>query len=135
MFCVMKLKLIKHWEIDIIVMPILRMEKLKLRGSQLEVAVPGASSSSSDPKVKALSCLPHGGHVQVCFITKASALSKCSLGLLDPNQHALREHKPCFAGVYYFKWTLMGQGKAYMDKCTNSSNRTKNIGLNEETNE
>ena len=29
----------------------------------------------------------------------------------------------------------MGQGKAYMDKCTNSSNRTKNIGLNKETNE
>lgn len=26
----------------------------------------------------------------------------------------------------------MGQGKAYMDKCTNSSNRTKNTGLNKE---
>lgn len=34
-----------------------------------------------------------------------------------------------------FKWTLMGQGKAYMDKCPNSSNRTKNMGLNKETNE
>lgn len=75
LFCVMKLKLIKHWEIDIIVMPILRMEKLKLRGSQLEAAVPGASPSSSDPKVKALSCLPHGGHIEVWFITKAPAVS------------------------------------------------------------
>ena len=71
----MKLKLIKHWEIDIIVMPILRTEKLKLRDSQLEVAVSGASPSSSDPKVQALSCLPHGGHVHIWFITRASSLS------------------------------------------------------------
>ena len=28
-----------------------------------------------------------------------------------------------------------GAGQTYMDKCTNSSNRTKNIGLNKETNE
>lgn len=75
LFYVMKLKLIKYWEIDIIVTPILRMEKLRLRDSQLEVAVPGASPSSPDPKVQALSCLPHGGHVHVWFITMVSALS------------------------------------------------------------
>ena len=71
----MKLKLIKHWEIDIIVMPILRTEKLKLRDSQLEVAVSGASPSSSDPKVQALSCLPHGGHVHIWFMLLLFKLS------------------------------------------------------------
>ena len=121
----MTLKLIKHWEIDIIIMPILRMKKLRLRDSQLEVAEPGASLSSSGwPRTHLV--YNHG----LCIVP----IIKRSLGLLDPNRHALREHLPCLAGVYYLKWTLTGQGKACMDMRTNSSSKTKNTGLKKEMN-
>lgn len=45
----------EHWEIDIIITPILKMKKLRLRDSHREVAEPGASPGSFDPKVQALS--------------------------------------------------------------------------------
>lgn len=63
------------------------------------------------------------------------SITKCSLGPIDLNRFVLREHKPCLAGGYYLKWTLTVQGKSCIDKCTNISSETKNIGLNKEINE
>lgn len=67
----------------------------------------------------------------LCF----TSVAKCLWGLFALNLRALGERKPCLAGVYCLKWALTVQGKACVDKCTKSSCKTKNAGLNKEVDE